>query len=69
LEHTADGKIIETNFEQDDFNVYPPHNATTYPGQGAEFTVRYPIGFSQASASEVRHADNRSDCLGHVQDV
>ena len=47
LIRTPDGKIVETNFEDDDFNVYPPHNTTTYPGQGAQFTVRYPPGFPQ----------------------
>ncbi|WP_133646454.1 hypothetical protein [Paraburkholderia flava] len=45
LVRTADGKIVETSFEDDDFNVYPPHNATTYPQRGDEFTVRYPAGF------------------------
>ncbi|MGH8781778.1 hypothetical protein [Paraburkholderia sp.] len=45
LVRTADGKIVETSFEDDDFNVYPPHTATTYPQQGDEFTVRYLVGF------------------------
>jgi hypothetical protein len=41
LIRTADGNVVETGFEDDDFNVYPPHNMTTYPGQGDVFTVRY----------------------------
>ena len=36
-----DGRAVATSFEDDDFNVYPPHNATTYPGTGDVFTVRY----------------------------
>jgi hypothetical protein len=32
---------VETGFEDDDFNVYPPHNATTYPTKNNVFTVRY----------------------------
>ena len=36
-----DGRAVVTSFEDDDFNVYPPHNATTYPGAGDVFTVRY----------------------------
>jgi hypothetical protein len=35
------GGTIATGFEDDDFNVYPPHNATTYPEVGGIFTVRY----------------------------
>ncbi len=38
---TADGKVVETGFETDDFNVYPSRNATTYPDVGDVFTVRY----------------------------
>ncbi len=38
---TAEGKIVETSFEDDDFTVYPPHNATSYPGPGNAFTARY----------------------------
>lgn len=41
LIRTADGTVVETGFEDDDFNVYPPHNRTTYPGQSDVFTVRY----------------------------
>lgn len=37
----ADGRAVATSFEDDDFNVYPPHNATDYPGIGDVFTVRY----------------------------
>ncbi len=41
LIRTADGQVVETSFEDDDFNIYPPHNRVTYPGQGDEFSVRY----------------------------
>jgi hypothetical protein len=41
LIRTASGSVIETSFRDDDFNVYPPHNSVTYPGQGDEFSVRY----------------------------
>jgi hypothetical protein len=37
----ADGMVVETTFESDDFNVYPSQNATRYPGSGDVFTVRY----------------------------
>ncbi|QYE32990.1 MULTISPECIES: hypothetical protein [Sphingosinicellaceae] len=42
----SDGRTAATSFEDDDFNVYPPHNATSYPGPGDVFTVRYLPGFS-----------------------
>ena len=38
---TADGKVVETSFEDDDFNIYPPKNTVTYPGVGDHFTVYY----------------------------
>jgi hypothetical protein len=38
---TADDHIVETGFEDDDFNVYPSHNETIYPGVGDKFNVRY----------------------------
>ena len=41
LIRTADGRTFDSSFEDDDFNVYPHHNATAYPGEGDEFTVRY----------------------------
>jgi hypothetical protein len=41
LIRTAGGSVVETSFRDDDFNVYPPHNSVTYPGQGDEFSVRY----------------------------
>jgi hypothetical protein len=41
LIRTVDGKVVETGFEDDDFNVYPPHNSVIYPGPGDEFSVRY----------------------------
>lgn len=41
LIRTADGKVVDTSFETDDFNVYPPRNATNYPNIGDAFTVRY----------------------------
>jgi hypothetical protein len=48
LVRTAAGKVVKTAFADDDFNVYPPHNATTYPDVGDRFTVRYPAGFPNA---------------------
>lgn len=41
LIRTADGQTVESGFRDDDFNVYPHHNATTYPSEGDEFNVRY----------------------------
>ncbi|WP_420137332.1 hypothetical protein [Sphingomonas sp.] len=41
LIRAADGRLIEARFHSDDFNVYPSHNRTFYPGPGAVFTVRY----------------------------
>jgi hypothetical protein len=41
LMNTAEGRVVETSFEEDDFNVYPPHNATRYPGVGDKFSVQY----------------------------
>jgi hypothetical protein len=41
LIRTADERTIDTKFEDDDFNVYPHHNAVTYPGVGDKFNVRY----------------------------
>lgn len=38
LIRAADGKVIETGFQDDDFNVYPWHNGTVYPGRGDTFT-------------------------------
>ena len=38
---TAAGQLVETSFEDDDFNVYPAHNSTTYPDVNDRFTVRY----------------------------
>ncbi|HVX75648.1 MAG TPA: hypothetical protein VHB49_05950 [Bradyrhizobium sp.] len=38
---TADGKVVETSFEDDDFNIYPPKNSVVYPGIGDHFTVYY----------------------------
>lgn len=38
---TAEGKIIETSFAEDDFNVYPNQNSVTYPSVGSEFHVSY----------------------------
>src|ERR1700754_3294422 len=34
---TADGQTIETSFEDDDFNVYPPANGVYYPREGDRF--------------------------------
>jgi hypothetical protein len=41
LIRTPDRQVISTSFASDDFNVYPPHNSTSYPGKGDAFTVRY----------------------------
>lgn len=41
LVKTSRGDVIETRFEDDDFNVYPPHNETIYPAGGDRFNVRY----------------------------
>jgi hypothetical protein len=41
LIRSTDGPVIESRFRSDDFNVYPPRNATRYPDQGDVFTVRY----------------------------
>lgn len=41
LIRTPQGKIVETSFEDDDFNVYPYHNTVTYPPVGIEFHVSY----------------------------
>lgn len=44
---TADGHVVETGFEDDDFNVYPAHNETLYPSEGDGFNVRYLQRFPQ----------------------
>jgi hypothetical protein len=44
---TADGKVIETSFEDDDFNIYPPKNGVVYPDVGDHFTVYYLRRFPQ----------------------
>ena len=41
LLRTAQDQVIETSFEDDDFNVYPPATSATYPGVGDTFTARY----------------------------
>jgi hypothetical protein len=38
---TADGKVVETSFEDDDFNIYPPKNSVVYPDVGDHFSVYY----------------------------
>jgi len=43
----ADGSVVEAQFEDDDFNVYPSHNETIYPGEGDQFNVRYLEHFPQ----------------------
>ncbi len=35
------GSVFNERFEDDEFNVYPPHNVTSYPDVGTLFTVRY----------------------------
>lgn len=42
---TADGRVVETSFEDDDFNIYPPKNSVIYPGVGDHFSVYYLRGF------------------------
>jgi hypothetical protein len=42
---TADGSTIEANFEDDDFNVYPPANSVTYPQDGDQFNVSHLKGY------------------------
>lgn len=42
---TADGSTIETSFEDDDFNVYPPANSVTYPQDGDRFNVSHLKGY------------------------
>jgi hypothetical protein len=37
----AQGRVTETSFRDDDFNVYPNSNKVTYPLPGDEFNVRY----------------------------
>jgi hypothetical protein len=41
LLRTRDGKVVETSFRDDDFNIYPSHNRVTYPQAGDEFHVSY----------------------------
>jgi hypothetical protein len=41
LLRTADDKVIETSFEDDDFNIYPPKNSVVYPDVGDHFSVYY----------------------------
>jgi hypothetical protein len=36
---TADARTIETSFDYDDFNVYPPKNGVYYPQEGDAFNV------------------------------
>jgi hypothetical protein len=47
LVNTADNRVMETSFEEDDFNVYPPHNSVRYPGVGDHFNVQYLKAFPQ----------------------
>ncbi|MGI4832476.1 MAG: hypothetical protein ACRYFK_03345 [Janthinobacterium lividum] len=41
LLRTQAGQTVQTSFEDDDFNVYPPANSARYPGVGTAFTARY----------------------------
>lgn len=45
LIRAAAGQVVETDFEDDDFNLYPPVNAAVYPGVGDRFNVYYPHRF------------------------
>jgi hypothetical protein len=44
---TADGKITETSFDDDDFNQYPVANTFIVPQPGDKFNVRYLSTFPQ----------------------
>jgi hypothetical protein len=44
---TADDKVVETSFEDDDFNIYPPKNSVVYPGIGDHFSVYYLRSFPE----------------------
>ena len=44
---TSDGKTVETSFEDDDFNVYPPANSVIYPQEGDQFNVSHLQRFPQ----------------------
>ncbi|WP_158817121.1 hypothetical protein [Methylocapsa sp. S129] len=44
---TAEGKIVETSFEDDDFNLYPAPDGFVYPQPGDQFNVRYLRTFPQ----------------------
>jgi hypothetical protein len=45
LIRTSDGQNVETSFEDDDFNVYPPANGVTYPQDGDQFNVSHLKGY------------------------
>jgi hypothetical protein len=49
LIRTSDGQTVESSFEDDDFNVYPPANGVYYPQDGDRFNVshlqQYPSDF------------------------
>lgn len=45
LIHTAAGGIVQTRFEEDDFNVYPSSNDIDYPDVSDLFNVRYLPGY------------------------
>ncbi len=47
LLRTKAGQTVATSFEDDDFNVYPPANAVTYPSVGERFTARYLPAYPQ----------------------
>jgi hypothetical protein len=38
---TAEGGVVETGFQDDDFNIYPPKNRVVYPGINNKFNVYY----------------------------
>ncbi|WP_024509870.1 hypothetical protein [Bradyrhizobium sp. ARR65] len=44
---TADERTIQTSFEDDDFNVYPPANGVYYPQPGDVFNVSYIESFPE----------------------
>lgn len=67
----ADGRTVQESFRTDSFNVYPPHNATTYPAAGQHFDARYlphfPSAFIILSDGDGGFAqDLRCDKLGRA---
>lgn len=47
LLRTRTGQTVQTAFEDNYFNVYPPANSVRYPGVGDQFTARYLPAYPQ----------------------